>query len=103
MRIIILSVVAALVGVMSLSGCGKSKPASQPTEFRPSFATASPEIKALVDKVMMDLQGSLYADGLKDLAKLAANPALTEIQKKAVSELTDQVKAQVATIAGPPK
>ena len=103
MKKIIFSVLVALVSLTCLSGCKKSNQPPPPTEFRPSFADASPEIKAVVNQVMMNLQGSLYSDALKGLAKLAANPALTEVQKKAVSELTEQVKAQMAAVAAAPK
>jgi hypothetical protein len=72
------------------------------TDFRPAFATASPEIKAQVDQVMMSIQSSVYNEALKGLAKLAANPALTEPQRKAVSDLTDHVKRKMAALSGPP-
>ena len=93
----------ALTSMMFVSGCKKSNQPPPPTEFRPSFADASPEVKAVVNQVMMDLQGSLYSEALKNLAKLEANPALTEVQKRAVIELTAQTKEKIAAIAGPPK
>ena len=37
------------------------------------------------------------------LAKLAANPVFTGSQKKAVSDLTNQLKQKLADIAAPPK
>jgi hypothetical protein len=40
---------------------------------------------------------------LNGLAKLAANPALNDGQKKTASDLTDQVKRKMATIAGQAK
>jgi hypothetical protein len=105
-----------LVGVILagfwLSGCKKSaEPAAEApplqainaTEFRPAFASASTEIKTSVDRVMMDIQGSFYTDAQNELAKLAANPAINESQKKVVGDLAEQVKRKMAAIAGPPK
>jgi uncharacterized lipoprotein YajG len=112
MKPAILSVMVALAAIAVFSGCGKSSeaPSATPpsqginaTDFRPAFATATPEIKTLVDQVMMNIQASLFPAALQELGKLAANPALNEAQKKAVSELTEQVKAKIAAIAGPPK
>ena len=111
MRTIICLVGVVLAG-LCLNGCKKSaEPAAETptaqainaTEFRPAFASASPQTKAVVDQVMMDIQASLYPGALNDLAKLAANPALTETQKKVVGDLTDQLKKKMAAIATPPK
>ena len=112
MKPAILSVLVALAAMAVFSGCSKpseAPPATPPpqvinaTDFRPAFATATPEMKTLVDQVMMNIQGSQFAEALKGLGKLAANPALNEAQKKAVSALTEQVKAKIAAIAAPPK
>ena len=73
------------------------------TTFRPAFESASPEIKAAVDQVMMNIQDSTYPQALNGLATLAANPALTEAQKKAVSDLTDQLNKKMAAISALPK
>jgi len=112
LRTTFLALVAALPVLALFSGCGKSSqpppeaPAPQAinaTEFRPAFASASPEIKASADKVMMDIQGSYYKDAVKELDKLAANPALNENQKKVANDLNSQVKRKMDAIAGPPK
>ena len=112
MKSLMLSALVAVSGVLLISGCGKSEqpvPGTPPpmamnaTEFPPAFASASPEIKALADQVMMDLQDSAYPEALSCLAKLAANPALNETQKKAVTALTETVKNKMAAIAGSAK
>jgi len=112
MKSLILSALVAVSGMVLISGCGKSEqpvPGTPPpmamsaSEFRPAFASASPEIKALADQVMMDLQASTYTEALSCLAKLAANPALNETQKQAVTALTETVKNKMAAIAGSAK
>ena len=111
MRTFICLVGVVLAGLW-LSGCKKSAEPAVDTppmqainaiEFRPAFASASTEIKASVDKVMMDIQGSLYTDAQNELAKLAADPAINESQKKVVGDLAEQIKRKMASIAGPPK
>lgn len=101
-----------LAGMLLLGGCKKSAepvvatPSVQSinaTTFRPAFESASPEIKAVVDQVMMGIQSSVYSQSLDGLANLAANPALTEAQKKAVSDLTDQLNKKIAAMSAPPK
>jgi len=106
-----------LVGILTVSllafaGCGKKGDSFRSstgevqvidaTQFRPAFATAPAEIKALVDKVMWSIQGSMYRDALAWLDKLANTPALTEPQKKAVADLTDQLKKKMAASAPKP-
>lgn len=92
-----------LAGVLAFAfaGCGKSdKPtpadstvqAIDATKFRPAFSSASPKITAIVDNVMMAIQGSTYKDALTGLDKLAGLPTLSEAQKKVVADLTEQVK-----------
>ena len=97
-----------LAGIVLLGGCKKSDaPAAgippplviNASTFRPAFASASPEIQAVAKQVMMNMQGSMYQPALSGLATLAANPALTEPQKKAVSDLTDQLNKKIAAIA----
>ena len=97
-----------VAGLVVFGGCGKSDqalPTTPPPQainavpFRPAFASASPEIKAIADQVMMSIQGSAYPDTLKALGKLDSNPSLTDDQKKIVKDLVEQVKNKMATIA----
>jgi hypothetical protein len=94
-----------MAGTLAFAGCGKSeKPvitdgtvqAIDATKFRPAFASSNPEIKAIVGKVMMSIQGSLYKDALAGLDKLSGLPELDEAQKKIVADLTEQVKRKMA-------
>jgi len=100
-----------IIGLMAAGGCGKSEkppPAAtevtgiDATQFRPAFASASPEVQAAVNKVMMSIQGSLYKDALVGLDKLAQTPGLTDPQKKAVADLSQQVTKQIAAMAKQP-
>ena len=93
------------VGLLTFAGCGKSESPGAPvagvqvidaTKFRPAFAGAAPETQALVDKVMTGIQGTMYADSLAALDKLANTPSLTDPQKKQVANLTDQLKRKMA-------
>ena len=97
--------------LLTVVGCGKpttgaptsgESQAINATEFRPAFATTSPEIKAIVDNVMMSIQSSLYPDALASLDKLANISTLTEPQKKVVANLTDQLKRKQAGTASKP-
>lgn len=109
MRTIIRSAATVLVGTFLLSGCGKttqSPPTTPPqainaVDFRPAFATASPELKDLADQVMMNIQASLYTKAIEDLDKPAAHFALNDTQKKVVGNLTDQLKKKTAVTAEP--
>jgi hypothetical protein len=105
-----------LLGILALSllplvGCGKSGSSTTSTgevqvidasKFRPAFETAPPDIKAIVDNVMMSIQGSMYKDALAGLDKLANTPTLTEAQKKVVASLTEQVKKKAAAMLPAP-
>jgi hypothetical protein len=97
--------------LLSFTGCSKSDaPAPgtgealtiDATQLRPAFANASPEVKAIVDKVMMSVQASALQDALAGLDKLASTPDLTEPQKKVVASLTDQIKRKLAAAAPKP-
>jgi hypothetical protein len=94
-----------MVGVLAFSGCGKSDKSAvatstvqvlDATKFRPAFESASPEIKAIVNKVMLSIQGSNYDEALAGLDKLAALPDLSDAQKKVVADLSDQLKKKMA-------
>jgi hypothetical protein len=94
-----------MAGTLAFAGCGKSeKPAMtdgaaqaiDATKLRPAFSAASPQIKAIVDNVMMSIQASAYRETLAGLDKLSGLPELDEAQKKIVADLTEQVKRKMA-------
>jgi hypothetical protein len=100
------------VSLLAFAGCGKKGDSSRSstgevqvidaTWFRPAFATAPVETKAIVDNVMMSYQASRYLDALAGLDKLAKTSTLTEPQTKAVADLTDQLKKKMAASAPRP-
>ena len=92
-------------------GCGKKEypKADQQTvtidvpKLRDAFATASPDLKAISDEVIRDVQyGRSYSGGLAGLERLANAPGLTDDQKKIVAEVTDQVKKMMGGDAAAP-
>lgn len=94
-----------MAGALAFAGCGKSdKPviadgtaqAIDATAFRPAFESATPEINAIVDNVMMSIQASIYKDAVAGLDKLARLPDLNEAQKKVVADLKEQVIKKMA-------
>ena len=93
-----------------LAGCGKTNDtppgvsiqAIDATHLGPAFASATPELKKQADDVMMSIQGSDFAKAAAGLDALANAPGLSEPQKKAVSDLSAQVKKKLAAPAAPP-
>jgi hypothetical protein len=89
---------------VALAPVGCSKKDSQPTnvpapvtldvpKLRSAFEAASPELKALADEAIKNIEfGRSYANGLATLEKLANAPDLTDDQKKIVAAVTEQVK-----------
>ena len=95
-----------LTGLFVLPGCGKSKPPETPVQkaltadmpkLRQAFATASPDLQALVDEVSTGLRYGDFRACLAALDKLARAGGVTEAQKKTVEELTAQVKQLAST------
>jgi len=93
-------------------GCSKkdSSQSGQPQavtidvpKLRAAFAAASPELKALSDDAIGNIEfGRSYSAGLATLEKLASAPDITEEQKKVVAEVTDQVKKMMGGGAASP-
>ena len=65
-----------------------------------AFASAQGDTQATVRKTIMDIQGSYYMAVLEDLDKLSTTPDLTDQQKKAIADLSDQVKKKAQEAAG---
>ncbi len=93
-----------LAGMLAFAGCGKSEgpapagvsvQAIDATKLRPAFEAASPHTKAIVDDVMMSIQGSAFEKALAGSDKLAGLPDLTEAQKKVVADLSAQLKKKL--------
>ena len=72
-------------------------------KLRAAFATAAPELQTLSAQAIRDVEfGRSYSAGLTALDKLANAPGLTEDQKKAVDEVTAQVKKIMAAPGATP-
>ena len=61
-----------------------------------AFESASPETRTLVQNAADALTAGQYADALKMLAQVAAQPDLTDAQKQAVQDATATAQSQVA-------
>jgi hypothetical protein len=92
-----------LAALFALVGCGKTEKAVDTSvdvldasKFRPAFAAASAETKAIVDSVMVSIQDSDYKKAIAGCEKIAASPDLTEQQKKVVSDLSLQLNKKLA-------
>jgi len=99
-----------VTGLLALAGCGKSgdvgnrglPPAIDLPRFQQAFPSPTPAQQSHVDKASEAIRYGLHADALAALDKLAADPALTEPQKKAVSDLVAGIKQTLAKVPTPP-
>jgi hypothetical protein len=104
----ILPALAACLLLLLHIGCGKHAPAiskdsSEQTlnavQLFQDFESAPPELKTLVDKAWKSVQSGFFAEALKYLGQLEANPALSDVQKKSVADFIGRVKTQMAANA----
>jgi hypothetical protein len=99
-----------LLGLLAFVGCGRSDkdqaqgiPAAMDiSKFQQAFPSPTPEQQANIAKASEGVRYGLYPNALAALDKLAADPALTEPQKKAVSELVEGIKQTMAKAPAPP-
>ena len=103
---------ALLAAVLVLAGCGKSDkstaqriPATMDiTKFQQAFPAATPEQGNNIAKVTQGVRYRLYPDALAALNKLAADPTLTDPQKKAVNEMLQGIQQALTNApASPPR
>jgi hypothetical protein len=101
-----------LAGVLALVGCGKSgKSTAQSVpgtidmpKFQQAFASGTRDQQADVTKVSSSVRYGLYPDALAALEKLSSDPALTEPQKQAVTNMVEGIKVTIAKApAAPPQ
>ncbi len=93
-----------VAGVLVLAGCGKSDSAGDRgipramdlPKFQQAFPSPTPEQQANIAKVSEGVRYGLYPNAVAALDKLAADPTLTDAQKKAVSDLLAGVKETMA-------
>jgi hypothetical protein len=101
-----------LISLLALIGCGKSGSSTAQRvpgtidipKFQQAFAAGTPDQQANVTKVSSSVRYRLYPDALAALEKLSSDPALTEPQKQAVTNMVEGIKAAMAkTPAAPPQ
>src|SRR6267142_814053 len=87
-----------LVCLLATAGCKKQEtPVGagvqilDATKFRPAFASAPAEQQAIVDTVMMSIQGSDPVKARAELDRLSKMPGVTDPQQKVVKDLSDQL------------
>jgi len=102
--IILLAVALAPVGCGKQNSSGTVQKAYAIDEpgLRNAFSTASPDLQALSADVLRGIRRVNYPAALAALDKLANAPGLTEAQKKAVTDVTAQVKQEASKVPGAP-
>ena len=98
-----------LASALAFAGCGKSdKNAAQrvpatmdPSKLQQAFRSPTPAQQSSLEKVTSGIRYHLYPDTLAALDKLASDPALTEPQKKAISDLVEAIKQTMAKAPAP--
>jgi len=97
--------------LLACAGCGKKAPAVPQSldiqgvkvdlpKLQAEFSTAAPELQSDVNQASSGLRYGQYEKALMSLDHLVNNPALSEPQKKAVTEVIEQMKQLIAK-AGP--
>ena len=98
-----------LISLLTISGCkqqqapGADVQVLDATKLRPAFASAPPEQQAIVDSVMMAIQGSNPAKARAELDRLAKMPGVTDAQQTAIKDLSGQLDKKIAASAAAPK
>jgi len=100
-----------LLAASALVGCSKSSSQPPPgagphvdtVKLRQAFANSTPEIHTALDQAAFGIRYGKYAQAQEALEKLAADPSLTEPQKKIVNDSLEQLKKmEEAQAAAPP-
>ena len=106
------AVIVVAAALFAFGGCGKKPEGNAFSQtdisgvkvdvpkLEAAFATAPPEVKPIEAEFVQNIRYGLYDKALQSLDALDKNPALTDPQKKVVSEVMEQMK-QVLAKAGP--
>ena len=102
LRFAVLLLLAAVIG----GGCKKEQaPAGSSvaildaSKLRPAFARAPADQQAVVDSVMMSIQGSDFPKARAELDRLSKMPGVAEQQQIIIKDLGDQLDKRIAAIA----
>jgi hypothetical protein len=99
-------------GTLAFTGCGKKAPPAPAAydingvkvdvpALQAAFSgTPNADIQAAINDVSSDLRYGQYMKAMQGLDKVSTNPALTDPQKKIVTQVMDQLK-EVINKAGP--
>jgi hypothetical protein len=96
-----------VVAVFATVGCKKKQEGPAGTDvqtldaskLRPTFARAPAEQQAVVDSVMMSIQGSDFVKARAELDRLSKMPGVAEQQQIIIKDLGDQLDKKIAAIA----
>jgi hypothetical protein len=95
--------VAAAIAMTVGTGCSEkaaevpaqSEQAFDAVQLFQDFEQAPPAQKSLTEKAWKAIQSGSFAEALKYLGQLEANPALNDAQKKSVADLASRVRKQM--------
>ena len=97
-----------LVSLLMTAGCKKQETpvgtdvqVLDASKFRPAFASAPAEQQAIVDSVMMSIQGSDPLKARAELNRLSRMPGVTDAQQKVVKDLIEQLDKKIAATPNP--
>jgi hypothetical protein len=99
-------------GLLALAGCGESQKGPQPMVINgvkvdlPKLRQAMPaenlELQKSLNTLSISIRYGQYAEAVAGLEKLANNAALTEPQKKVVTEVVEQLKQVISQAPAKP-
>lgn len=102
-----------MAGVLALAGCGKSSKPARPARppgvvdlgaLQRAFPAPTPDIRRSLDKLRFSIRYRQLDAALAELDNLAYIPNLTDPQKKAINDLSEQVEEAIkATTPKPPQ
>src|SRR6185369_7862215 len=72
------------------------------SKLRPAFANGPADQQAVVDTVMMSIQGSDFPKARAELDRLSKMPGVSEQQQVVIKNLSDQLDRKIAAMANPP-
>jgi hypothetical protein len=107
MRLVLRFAVLLLLAAVVTVGCGKKPQAPAGTgvemldasKLRPAFARAPAEQQAVVDSVMMAIQGSDFPKARAELDRLSKMPGVAEQQQIIIKNLGDQLDKKIAAVS----
>ena len=102
-----------LILLVTLAACSKAPSGPQPTEIngvkvdlpkmQMAFANSSPDVMVGATEAMSRIRYGQYPEAVAALEKLSTNPGLNDAQKKAVTEVLEQMKQVVTKAPAAPK